>query len=173
MTKQPEKDKLYIPEGKKLAALLREKGIGPTRFSEMLRETYKLKSGPAIVQNWMAGRGFNPKNQSYCAGLLGVADSYFQVDGRRPQAPATDVRSPVLAKLLQERKLRRAAVDALRALDVHVLDQGEPYWSMQADIHEGIAASVEAARFRQPPKTPTDLKTPLKTPRKSPPSDRT
>lgn len=141
----------YAAEGRLLAAVLDERGLGPSEFSRMIHAKYKLKSGPQIIQFWRKGRGFNETNRAMCADLLGLPPDAFEVGA--PTAPAEPaVKHPALRKLLKERKLRRYTLDALRALEsVNRDDPGEQYWTTQADWHEGIAAAAEASRFRPPP----------------------
>jgi len=146
-------EKAYVAEGRLLAAALDERGIGPTQFSEMLKEAYRLRAGPQNVQNWRGGRGFNERNRRNCASLLGLPPDAFEV--QKPTSPAPVAKFPSLATLLGERKLRRFTLDAIRALEpIHHTDPGDHYWRTQIDWHEGVAASLEAARFKPvvPPK---------------------
>lgn len=147
MTKS-DNDIAYAAEGRLLAAALDERRIGPSEFSRMLAREYGLTAGPQNVQNWRKGRGFNAKNRRLCASLLGLPSDAFEVGGAAAEPPPP-AKHQSLAKLLSKRKLRRYTLDVLRALEsINQDDPGEQYWITLADMHEGIAASVEAARFR-------------------------
>lgn len=141
--------KAFAAEGRLLAAALDAKSIGPSAFSKMLEQAYGLRAGPQNVQNWRNGRGFNEKNRKLCAALLGLPADAFEAEPPAAATSAPQAKHPALAALLSERKLRRFTLEALRALEaIHQADPGEHYWRTQADVHEGIAASLEAARFR-------------------------
>jgi hypothetical protein len=156
-----ETEKAFAAEGRLLAAALDARKIGPSAFSRMLEQEYGLRGGPQNVHNWRAGRGFNAKNRKLCAALLGLPSDHFEV-GSPTAATSPAAKHPSLAALLSERKLRRFTLDALRALEsLNQSDPGENYWRTQADMHEGIAASIEATRFR-----------PVSGPRKSPKTNR-
>lgn len=148
-----EKEEPFAAEGRLFAAALDERGIGPSEFARMLQREYGLRGGPQNIQNWRRGRGFNEKNRRLCASLLGLPGDAFDVGS--PAGPTTPTaRHPWLAKLLAERPLRRFTQEALRALEtVNPDDPGEHYWRTQADMHEGIAATAEAARFKPVSKT--------------------
>lgn len=149
MVKSADKETLYAAEGARLAAELERRSIGPSEFSRMLAREYGLTAGPQNVQNWKRGRGFNPKNQRMCAALLGLEPDAFDDGSKRGTEQPPVARNASLARLLSERKLRRYTVDVLRALDaLNADDPGDRYWEALADMHEGIAASTEASRFK-------------------------
>lgn len=85
----------------KLAKVLKERRIGPTRFGEMLK-AHGYSSGYQLGHHWQRGRGFdgNEKNQLIAAAVLELQPGYFADEDAAPAERPTPSRFPSLTAYL-------------------------------------------------------------------------